>query len=446
MVPSLLEAIVLGACLVLSAFFSASETSLTALSESKARSLTEAGRFPASTLKLWLDKPQGVLTAILIMSHAVNTLTAVVATVLALRTFGSIYLTVVVVLVTFTLLLFGEITPKTFAKIHAEKIAPLVMPVITLVYFVTLPAVLAFTSFSRGLGKLGGGNLTRTGHFVTEEDIAYMIRLGHKEGVIEQQEGRMLASIFELGDTLVKEVMVPRTEISALPLDATLDQVVLESRAEGHSRLPVYGEGLDDVRGFFHTKDLLAVLPDRAKGFHLRNHLRPVLFVPELMKVSELLKLFQKKKTHLAIVVDEYGGTSGIVALEDVLEEIVGEIQDEFDEEDAAFKKLDEHRFVADGRAGLYELGEALGVTFPQDGGYETLGGFLIHTAGKMPQRGDRVPFAGWAFVVKDADEKRVARIEIERVPTTDDEDAPKPPPADEEPKRPPPPKLVKSA
>ena len=441
----MIEAIVLGACLVLSAFFSASETALTALSENKARSLTESGRWAASTLKLWLDKPQGVLTAILILSHAVNTLTAVVATVIAQRAFGNVYLTVVVVLVTFTLLLFGEITPKTFAKLHAEKIAPLVMPVITFVYYAMLPAVLVFTSFSRGVGKLGGGNLTRTGHFVTEEDIAYMIRLGHKEGVIEQQEGRMLASIFELGDTLVKEVMVPRTEISALPLDATLDQVVLESRAEGHSRLPVYGEGLDDVRGFFHTKDLLAVLPDRAKGFHLRNHLRPVLFVPELMKVSELLKLFQKKKTHLAIVVDEYGGTSGIVALEDVLEEIVGEIQDEFDEEDAAFKKLDEQRFVADGRASLYELGEALGVAFPQDGGYETLGGFLIHMAGKMPQRADRVVFAGWAFVVKDADEKRVARIEIERLPPPKGDDD-EPPSTDEPQKRPPPPKLVKSA
>jgi putative hemolysin len=205
----------------------------------------------------------------------------------------------------------------------------------------------------------------------------------------------------------------------------------------------VYGEGLDDVRGFFHTKDLFAVLPDRAKGFNLRNHLRPVLFVPELMKVSELLKLFQKKKTHLAIVVDEYGGTSGIVALEDVLEEIVGEIQDEFDVDEVAFRKLDEDRFVADGRASLYELGEALGVSFPQDGGYETLGGFLIHTAGKMPQRGERVPFDGWVFVVKDADEKRVARIEIERVPPPKDDDEAG---GDDAQKRPPPPKLVRSA
>ena len=410
-----IEILVLVLCLFLSAYFSGAETALTALSESKARQLVEDGARLAQTLRLWLNRPNGVLTAILIGKNIVNTVVAATATLLANATFERPMMSIGIAVATVALLVFGEITPKTFAKHHAARLAPLLMPGVVLLYYLTSPAVWLFTRFSHTLVRVTGGSATRTGPFVTEEDIAYMIRLGHKEGVIEQQEGRMLASIFELGDTLVREVMVPRTEISALPVTANLDQVLDEARVQGHSRMPVFDENLDDVKGFFHTKDLLDVMPDRSRVFSLKEHLRPVLFVPELMRVSELLKLFQRRKTHLAVVVDEYGGTAGIVALEDVLEEIVGEIQDEYDEDEIAFRKLDENRYVADGRASLYELGEALTTSFPQDGGYETLGGFLIAACGRMPVRGDRVPFAGWTFTVKEADEKRVARIEIDR-------------------------------
>ena len=197
-------------------------------------------------------------------------------------------------------------------------------------------------------------------------------------------------------------------------MDANLEQVLKEARSRGHSRMPIYDETLDEVKGFFHAKDLLNVLADK-KPFLLREHLRPVLFVPELMHVSDLLKLFQRKKIHLAVVVDEYGGTAGIVAFEDVLEEIVGPIQDEHDDDDLPLKKLDDGRLVAEGRASLYEVGEVLGVLFPPEGGYETLGGFLIARTGRMPVPGDRIVFSGWSFLVKEGDEKRVARVEIER-------------------------------
>jgi CBS domain containing-hemolysin-like protein len=418
------EVMVLAVALLLSAIFSGAETALTALSEARAKAIVDAGGRRAQLLKLWLDKPHHVLTATLIGDHAANTVIAVLASLVAQRVFQSLAVTVVVAVAVIAVLVFGEITPRSFAKTHAATVAPTLMPVVWIAYIVFFPLVVAFTRFSHVLVRVSGGAVTRSGPFVTEDDIAAMITIGSREGVLDKQEGRMLKSVLDLGDTLVREVMVPRTEISALPLSASLDEVLSEAREKGHSRMPIFDDTLDEVKGFFHTKDLLHALAEK-KPFHLKEHLRPVLFVPELMRVSDLLKLFQKRKTHLAVVVDEYGGTAGIVAFEDVLEEIVGPIQDEHDEEDAPVKKIDDRRFLAEGRAPLYELGEALNVTFPTDGGYETLGGFLIARTGRMPQRGDRVIFAGHTFVVREADEKRVARVEIERAPGTSQPPAP---------------------
>lgn len=405
------------ACLFASAFFSSSETALTALSEAKARQLVESGRAGARYLKLWLDRPNRVLTTVLIGNNIVNTFTAALATLVAQQLFSNAALSVAVGVTTIAILVVGEITPKTFAKHNAERIAPFAMGLLYPLYLAFFPVIVGFTWLSKVLVKMTGGEVSRTGPFITEEDIAFMLRLGQSAGVIEKEERELLANVFEFNDTLVKEVMVPRTDISGLPLDATLEEVLREVREHGHTRMPVYGENLDDVKGFFHAKDLFGVLPDNVESFSLADYVRPALFVPELEKISELLKKFQRTKTHLAVVVDEYGGTAGIVSLEDLLEELVGDILDEHDdEEEAEFTQLDENRYVAEGKASIYELGEAIGINFPEDDRYETLGGFLIAMTGKMPRRGERFEFDGWAFVVKEVDEKRISRIEIERL------------------------------
>lgn len=412
------EVMILIVSLLLSAAFSGAETALTALSEAKAKALVEGGGRRGKLIQLWLDRPHHVLTATLIGDHAANSVIAVLAVIVARRVSPHPALLAIVAIAVVVVLVFGEVTPRSFAKTHAASVATVLMPLVWLAYFIFLPLVVVFTRFSQLLVRASGGAVTRSGPFVTEDDIAAMISLGSREGVLDKQEGRMLKSVLDLGDTLVREVMVPRTEIAAVPIAASLEDVLAAAREKGHSRMPVFDDNLDEVKGFFHTKDLLHVVAEQ-KPFHLKEHLRPVLFVPELMRMSDLLKLFQKRKTHLAVVVDEYGGTAGIVAFEDVLEEIVGPIQDEHDEEEASIKRLEDGRLVAEGRASLYDIGEALGVSFPADGGYETLGGFLIARTGRMPQRGDRVAFAGHTFVVRDADEKRVARVEVERAPGT---------------------------
>jgi putative hemolysin len=412
---------VIAICLLVAAVFSAAETSLFALVDARVHELIDDAkrtkRRLRALLQLWVDKPDHVLTAIVLGKHAAHVGFAVAVFVrvddlaedvlkkpswAALTSLG-VVATIVVV----------ELFARAISKHRAEVTAPLVFPLVLAVYVLSWPLVLLFTRLSRLFARLGGGSVTRTGPFVTERDIMEMIALGRRSGALDKTEGRMLTSIIELDDTLVRELMIPRADISSLSIGSSFEEVMAEVREQGHSRLPVYDGTIDDVKGFFHTKDLLAGDVDTAT-FRLRDHLRPVEFVPEVMKVGDLLRLFQRKKTHLAIVVDEFGGTAGLVALEDVLEEIVGPIHDEHDEEEAPLKKVSETRFVAEGRIALYDLGEALGVAFP-DGGYETLGGFLIARCGRMPRKGDRVGYHGYSFVVAEADERKVSRIEIDK-------------------------------
>jgi len=415
------------ACLLVAAVFSAAETSLFALVDARVHELIDDARRTKrrlrALLQLWLDKPDHVLTAIVLGKHAAHIGFAVSVFVrvddlaqdilhkplwAALTSLG-VVATIVVV----------ELFARAVSKHRAEVTAPLVFPLVLVVYLLTWPLVLLFTRLSRLFTRLGGGNVSRSGPFVTERDVMEMIALGRRSGALDKTEGRMLTSIIELDETLVRELMIPRADISSLPIGATYEEVMVEVREQGHSRLPVFDGTIDDVKGFFHTKDLLAG-DVGAATFRLREHLRPVEFVPELMKVAELLRLFQRKKTHLAIVV----GTAGLVALEDVLEQIVGPIHDEHDEEEAPLKKLSEIRFVAEGRIALYDLGEALGLTFP-DGGYETLGGFLIARCGRMPRKGDRVGYHGYSFVVADADERKVSRIEIDKASAASESSGP---------------------
>lgn len=421
------------ACLLLAAIFTAAETSLFALVDARVHDIVKEARErrsrTKSLLRLWLEKPDHVLTAILIGKHTAHVV-LVLSTALALDDAlnddvqhlalwqaALAAITVVGVIVTV------ELFARAFAKTRAAFVAPTVFPVVVATYILTYPLVWLFTRLSGLFARLAGGSASRSGPFVTEQDIVEMIQLGRRSGTIDKVEGRMLASIIELGDTLVKEVMVPRADISSLPISATFNEVMAEVKEQGHSRVPIYDTSLDDIKGFFHTKDLLTGAI-HANNFRLREHLRPVEFVPELMRVADLLRLFQKKKTHLAVVVDEFGGTAGIVALEDVLEEIVGPIHDEHDEEDAPIKRLSDTHWSAEGRVSLYDLGEVLHLGFP-DGGYETLGGFLIARCGRMPRKGDRVSFSGFTFLVTDADERKVSRIDIEKNPNIDRTTAP---------------------
>ena len=415
--------------LIGSAFFSGAETALTALSETKARQIIDEKKIGAKAIeKYWLENPNRILTTILVGNNIVNLFMASYVTVLTQRYVGDNSVAIATGLTTLGILVFGEITPKTFAKVHSHKIAPIVLVALTPLYVLCwrFGVIWFLTKISRTIVKALGGEMSRTGPFMTEDDIAYMIRLGNKAGVIEQEEGEMLESVMEFGDTIAREVMIPRTNIHGLPLNSSFDDVVQILTEHGHSRLPVYEDNLDNITGFFHAKDLFALMPVKPDTFNLNDHLRQALFVPEGMKINELLKEFQTRKTHMAIVVDENGGTAGIACLEDLIEELVGEIRDEHDddeEEEPGYQKVSETHLIADGGTDLDELADAIELEIPEDAPYDTVAGFFQHQYGKIPQIGSEFEFEGWQFVVQDADEKRVITVDIYQLPPAESEE-----------------------
>ncbi|MBK7972977.1 MAG: HlyC/CorC family transporter [Deltaproteobacteria bacterium] len=417
--PSLtLDILGIVACIVSSAFFSSSETAVTAISERRARQLVESGEKRFQSLKLWIDEPNRVLTTLLIGNTVVNTLTAALVTGITTHFSQGRTVAIATFVSSFLLLTFGEISPKTFAKHNAESFAPRALRVVRVLVWVLFPVVWLLTYLSRMIVMATGHPVSRSGPFVTEEDIAYLIDLGHEEGVLHRDERQMLASVFEFGDTVVREIMVPRTEMVAVRQDASFEELMELVASSGLSRIPVYAETIDNVVGILHTKDLIKHKADDPEPLDVARLMRKAFFAPELMPIANLLKEFQRRKTHMAIVVDEFGGTSGIVTLENVIEEIVGEIQDEHDEEEAQFRVLPDGHVLADGRLSIYDLGEKLGTEFPETGSYETLGGFLIAQAGRLPTSGTQVRWDGFEFHVREADERRVKRVEIVRIPS----------------------------
>ncbi len=407
------EWVVLALCTGSTAFFSAAETSLTALSEAKTRQLVEQGSNPF--LKVWLNYPERVLSTLLIGATGVSIGASALASQI-MATLGVPHgVAIAAAVMTFVVLVFGEVIPKNFAKRHAPRVASLLLPFVYVLVVLLYPFSAILVGLTRGvMGWLNPGSTTN-GPSTTEQEIEYLIGLGTREGVLDEVKEELLNSVLEFADRLVKEIMVPRTKVVALDRASSYDETLRTISDSEHSRLPVYTESIDNILGVANIKD---ILKDVRKGltpeaFKLDAYARPPLFVPELMKISRLLKEFQKRKTHLAVVVDEFGGTSGIVTLEDVVEEIVGEIQDEHDVEEKPIKQIGPQKFLADASLNVRQLEEVLGVTFPEEGDYETLGGFLTATAGKVPSVGSLVAWNGIGCIVRAGDDRRVLKVEI---------------------------------
>ena len=401
-----------------SAFFSSAETALTALGEARVRSLVDTGGRRASFLRLWQMHPDRILSALLLGNTLVNvglgSLTALMADEAGYSHGIALFTGVTTVL----LLLFGEITPKTFAKRHASGYAVFIMPLVTLVYWLLYPLAWVFVQVPRALSRAIGSAPVSV-ESVTSQELEYLIELGARQGSIDKVREELLSSVLAFTEVLVKEIMIPRTQVVALEETATYEEALKLVTESELSRIPVYRGSLDEVVGVLHAKTLLA---DVKKGiepadFQLVNYLKKPFYVPEVMKVSRLLTEMQRRKTHLAIVVDEFGGTSGIVTLEDVVEEIVGEIHDESDVEEKKLRVQSDGVIVADGAVSLRELEQHLDVDFPEEGDYETLGGFLTATAGRVPPSGSLVVWGGLTFTVKMADERRVLKVEVARKP-----------------------------
>jgi len=418
------------------AFCAGTETALTALGDPRARQLRDAGGRRARLLGLWIDHPERVLSTLLIgntlVSIGAGALSAAVAADLVRGTGWSAATTIAgtTFAATVLVLFFGEILPKTVAKRHPVQIALASIPFVQVLCVVLWPVSAAVTRATiRLLGLFGADG--KASPSVTSEEIEYLIEMGTKEGVLDEVKEELLNSVLEFADRVAKEIMVPRTRMVAIDKDSTPDELVRVVTENPYSRMPVYEGTIDNVVGILIVREIIGeVRRGPELGIALDRHLKKPFFVPEQMKISRLLKEMQRRRSHLAIVVDEFGGTSGLVTLEDCIEEIVGEIQDEADAEAAPVKVIAPGVWLADGAIPLHDLeaflNEGAGepaqgverppeIRFPEEGDYETLGGFVTSTAGRVPPVGSLVTWDGLTFTVRAGDERRVSKVEIER-------------------------------
>jgi len=413
------EIILLIILIGLSGFFSASETALTGFKSNNLEDVEGEHPKVAELLRKWLKKPNEMLTGILLGNNIVNILASSIATALTFAVIGNSgkAIAMVTLFMTLIILIFGEITPKIVAKNYSSKVAMIVILPIYYVSLVTLPIIKVLMFISKIIGKMFGIHISDENLMITEEDIRSYVNVGEAEGVIEEDEKEMIHSIFEFGETSAKEVMTPRTSMLALEADETIDEVWDEIRENGFSRIPVYDEeGIDNIIGVLYLKDLLDVVKSGKTDVPIRDYLRKPYFVPETKSIMEILEEFKRMKVHIAIALDEYGGTVGLLTIEDLIEEIVGEIQDEYDnEEEEQIKKIGENIYEIDAMIDIETLNKELDIELPESEDYESLGGLVVTEMGKVAEIGDKINLNDMEIEVLEVEKMRVSKVVLHK-------------------------------
>ncbi|MBT9155516.1 MAG: Magnesium and cobalt efflux protein CorC [Firmicutes bacterium] len=404
--------VVLVALLMMSAYFSAMETALMSLGRLRVRHLVDEGAIGAKRVERLLSNPGRLLSTILIGNNMVNIAATSVATFIAINLFGEgTGLGVATVVMTLVILIFGEISPKTFGLHHNQRISLRHSGLLSLLLILFNPLAVVLEGISRLLLTLIGGHFRAPATTFSEEELRTLVTVGQEEGILQVEEKEMITSVIEFGDTLVKDIMTPRTEVVRVSVRITYPALLDILRRNGYSRVPVYDNGIDDIVGVLHAKDLLGLAP--VEPFDVRHLLRSPYFVPELKRVSELLADFKRKKLHMAIVVDEYGGTAGLITLEDLVEEIMGDIADEYDEDELPdFTYIDDNTIEMSGSLNIRDASEVIGRDLPA-GEYDTVGGMIMYRLGTVPSPGDCVMVNDLQFTVKSMDGSRVEAVTI---------------------------------
>lgn len=404
-----------------SAFFSGSEVALFSITRAKVRTLVNDGIPGALVLSFLKENPDRFLITILIGNNIVNILAASIATAVSIGIFGEggFAVTIATVSVVILLLVFGEIGPKMYASRHPTNLALRVSPMIYLLSQIFGPVIWVF---NRIAGKITGGAVF-SHHLITEEEIKEWIDVGQEEGTIEKDEQEMLHSVFEFGDTRVREAMTPRIDVVMIE-DTTSPEEALEVfKKTGFSRIPVYHEDIDTIRGVLNIKDTFVAVMDEQNHLSILDICSEPHFVPETKKIDDLLRELRGKKTHQAIVLDEYGSFVGIITVEDILEELVGDILDEFDTEEPALIQISDGVYSVDARMWVSDLNKELGLQLPVSETYETIAGLIIDQLGFIPRIGEscKLDEEGVRLIVIQMKGKRIMRIKLQITPPKDE-------------------------
>ena len=411
--------------ILLSGFFSASETALTAFRSIHLEKL-EDGKHnkQVNLLKKWLKNPNEMLTGLLLGNNIVNILASSIATIVTIQFMGTSSKSVAVATIgmTVVILVFGEITPKIIAKNHSLKIAGVVIVIVYWFSFFTKPLIKILIWISKFIGRLLGIELEDETLMITEEDIISFVNVGEAEGIIEEDEKEMIHSIVGFGETSAKEVMTPRTAMLAFEGNKTIDDIWYEMVDNGFSRIPVYEDTIDNILGVLYIKDIMNCIKDGNTNVPIKNFIRPGYFVPETKSIIEILKEFKALKVHIALVLDEYGGIVGLLTIEDLIEEIVGEIRDEFDTEEEEFiTQIDENSYEVDAMIDIETLDKELCLNLPESDDYESLGGLIVTELGRLATIGDELKFNGVKLKVLEINKMRVSKVLIEKEQQSND-------------------------
>jgi len=406
-----------------SAFFSASETALFAANRVVLRQRRAQGDRRAATANALLSQASELLTTLLAGNTLSNVGVSVVATSIAFSLMGRGGEWAAFLATALVLLIIAEIAPKTLAARYADRLVLIVAGPISALMRIFTPLIRVLSLVATALVRPFGGHITPRAPLVTQEQLRFLVQVGEEEGVIEQEEREMIHSVFEFGDTVVREVMRPRVDISAVPADATLNRALALMTERGHSRLPVYEGTIDHVLGVVYIRDLIPALRHGRLDQPVSELKRPPFFVPESKKVDELFKEMQQRKVSVAIVLDEYGGTAGLVTVEDLLEEIVGEIQDEYDLEEKPIQLVGDRTAVVNARVHLDEVNELLGVRLPQDE-VDTVAGLVYSLFGRVPAPGETFALPGIELRVEKTLGQRITRVRITRTTPAPQEEA----------------------
>jgi len=407
---SSLELLSLVALLLISALLTGAEAAYFSLGRARLKRLAEERGSGDSALQPLLRRPHDLLVTLLVGTTLVQIAASAFAAAIAAKMFGPVGLPIAIGTMTVLLVVFGEVLPMTLAVEHPERYSAWVnRPVRWLSVFVW-----PFRVLLGGLAALTlrvvGSERKQGQPEISEEELRTLVDVGAREGVVDRTEREMIHKVFELEDTLVREVMVPRPDMFCLDLATPPPEILPLLREHLHSRVPVFDETVDQIVGVLYTKDLLPYLRGLPPDFDLRAHLHPPYFVPESKRADALLREFQAKKLHLAIVVDEYGGTAGLVALEDLLEELVGEIRDEFDEEERLIQKLDATTYRVSGKLSIEELNAATGLNLPNES-FDTVGGWVLDLFGRVPHKGEKAHTDEVTVAVEKVQRTRIVEV-----------------------------------
>ncbi len=410
--------IVIFGCLCLSAFFSAAETAITSLGILKSKHLLDSGGKSVSHVNFWLSYPGRVLTTILFFNTGVNILASSVVTEIASARFQSGAVGIATGVTTFLVLVFGEVIPKSFAKAYFEKLAVPFLRVVIVIYYATYPVIWLLSGFADLVIRIASKGRKHT-PLITEEELEFIVNEGQRAGVIGDLKKNIIEGAFDFDETKVREIMTPRTDIKAFAIDTPIDIMMAKAVDTGYSRFPVYRNHMDHMVGMVLVKDLISQRISPKQGVvTAKDIMREGLFAPESKSIMEVFKDLKRTKSHMAIIIDEYGGTAGIVTMEDILEEIVGEIQDETDVEEAKILQINEKTFDVSGSLNLddffkfFRLSEEEILERDQD--VDTIAGWVTQVIGQIPKVGQNVRMGALSLEVLEVKHRRIHLLRVQ--------------------------------